>query len=209
MPTSNRQSQRENHSLKRRKTHPQSHPSHALCLFAKPDKRRNPTAPQNPQPHLLMKTAISIIAIACLCACTSTNEQAKIQPPRTAYTAPNTTAKDFKDLAPEKQKEIDEYLARMDTALTKGTLLKEEHRDETIRLVEIETDDHLREAWLSLSHIKKTEVMDMLLADELPTKEQYFMCLEYLTKITLENEMLRRGILVEISTGKSPWKSAK
>ena len=35
-----------------------------------------------------MKTAISIIAAACLCACTPTNEQAKIQPPRTAYTAP-------------------------------------------------------------------------------------------------------------------------
>lgn len=33
-----------------------------------------------------MKTAISIIAIACLCACTAPTEQTQIQPARTAYT---------------------------------------------------------------------------------------------------------------------------
>ncbi len=80
---------------KGRKTHPPSHPIHALYTFAKPVGRRNPTAPQNPQTHLpmndKMKTTITTIAVACLCACTSTNEQAKIQPPRTAYTAPAQT----------------------------------------------------------------------------------------------------------------------
>ena len=35
-----------------------------------------------------MKTAISIIAIAGLCACTSTNEQTQVQTPRTEDTAP-------------------------------------------------------------------------------------------------------------------------
>ena len=35
-----------------------------------------------------MKTTISIIAAACLCACTAPNKQTPIQPPQTAYTAP-------------------------------------------------------------------------------------------------------------------------
>ncbi len=41
-----------------------------------------------------MRNAITIIAIACLCACAAPNEQTPIQPPRTAYTAP-TEAKDL------------------------------------------------------------------------------------------------------------------
>ena len=180
-----------------------------------------------------MKTAISIIAIACLCACTAQTKQTPIQPPRTAYTAPHQTTEkeiakeqdfyylspdkqkeaDFHDLPPDKQKEIDEYLARLDDALTEGKLLKEEDRDAVIRLSKYAPDDFLRGMWAKqLAHIKKSDALQILIdvhaQEHAPTKNQYAKIQQYFLMITARNEMLRRGLLEEISPEKSPWKKS-
>lgn len=95
----------------------------------------------------------------------------------------------------------------MENALNEGKLVPEEERDRMIKLAETATDDHLREAWPMLSHINLADVMQILIdwwKGGALTKEHQIEIQKYFFMITTRNEMLRRGILVEIRPAKSP-----
>ena len=146
-----------------------------------------------------MKTAISIIAIACLCACTTTNEQAKIQTPRTAHTAPKFSSKQKELVAFEIAKEVE-------NAILEGQFLNKEGRNEIIAVVSTLTDAQLLKGVRMYSHINKDDVLKATLSHigksyphtiKMPT-ELRKMLFDFYMKITIQTQMVQRGLAPNI-----------